>query len=134
MHSTNYTDTFIEVAEDCRAATGTAPPEKPEPTIARRQYELIAGSPYQYTSDDLLFAVYAERHGVGPADLEARRGAFFSRGQACLRASPLAKTYGWGIHYDSAGKVAIYARGSADYDRLKADPSIKQLKAMKSAK
>lgn len=134
MHSTNYTDTFIDVADDCAALAGTVPPEKQEPTVARMQYELIRNSPYHYTSDDVLFAVYAARSRIPPHELEARRAEFCSKGQACLRASPLAKTYGWGIHHDGEAKVALYARGSAEYKQLKADRSLKQLKAMKRSR
>ena len=69
MHTTNYSNTFIEVADDCKAEAGTAPPEKAERTIAQIQYELISKNPYRYTSDDVIFAAYAEntrsmRHGV----------------------------------------------------------------------
>ncbi len=48
MHTPNYSNTFIEVADDCREQTGVAPPEKPgqaERTVARIRYELIAGDP-----------------------------------------------------------------------------------------
>jgi hypothetical protein len=134
MHSTNYTDTFIEVAADCKAAVGTVPPEKAEPTVARMQFELIQNNPYRYTSDEIIFAVHAARNGIAPEELEARQAEFFSKGQACLRASPLAKTYGWGLHHDSEARVALYARGSEEYDRLRADGSLKQLKAMKSSR
>jgi hypothetical protein len=124
MHSTNYTNTFIAVADDCKAAVGAPPPEKQAKTIARMHYELIHENPYHYTSDDLLFAVYAARNGIEHTALEAKRAEFFSKGQACLRSSPLGKTYGWGIHYDGESKVAIYARGSAAYEQLRADPSL----------
>ncbi len=134
MHSTNYTDTFIAVAEDCKAATGTVPPEKPEPTVARMQFELIHANPYSYTSDEVLFAVYAARNRIAPEEQGARRAEFFAKGQACLRASPLAKSYGWGIHHDGEGKVALYDRGSEEYDRLRADASLTQLKAMRSSR
>lgn len=134
MHSTNYTNTFIAVAEDCKAVAGTVPPEKPEPTVARLQFELIHNHPYRYTSDEVLFAVYAARNRIPPEELEARRVAFFAKGQACLRASPLAKTYGWGIHHNAEAKVALYARGSAEYDRLQADGALSQLQAMRSSR
>jgi hypothetical protein len=134
MHSTNYTHTFIAVADDCTAATGTAPPEKQGPTVARLQFDLIRNNPYRYTSDDLLFAVYAARNRIEPQELAARRAEFFSKGQPCLRASPLGKTYGWGIHADGEAKVAIYPLGSEEYKQLKADSALKQLKAMKSAR
>lgn len=134
MHSTNYADTFIAVAEDCKAAAATVPPEKQGPTAARMQFELIYNNPYRFTSDDVLFAIYAARNRLAPEELEARRAEFFSRGQACLRASPLAKSYGWGIHHDGEGRVALYARGSEEYDQLRADDSLKQLKAMRSSR
>jgi hypothetical protein len=134
VHSTNYTNTFIEVADDCKAASGTVPPEKAEPTVARMQFELIQNNPYRYTSDEILFAVHAARNGIAPEQLEARRAEFFSKGQACLRASPLAKSYGWGFHHDGEGRVALYARGSEEYSQLRADSSLKQLKAMRSSR
>lgn len=134
MHTTNYTDTFIEVAEDCKAPAGTVPPEKREPTVARMQYDMLRDSPYQYTSDELLFAIYAARNNIPDAERELRRAEFFSKGQPCLRSSPLAKTYGWGIHYDSESKIAIYPRESETYARLRSDPALKQLKAMRSSK
>ena len=134
MHSTNYTNTFIEVADDCKAAEGLPPPEKPAKTIAQMQFELIRDHPYHYTSDDVIFAIYALRNGVGEDEREYRRAEFFSKGQPCLRSSPLAKTYGWGIHYDAESKIAIYPRASEDYERLKSDSSLKHLKAMRSSK
>lgn len=107
LHSTNDTDTFIAVADDCPAAGGAVLPEQQPPTVARMQYELIQANPYRSTSDDVRFAVYAARQQIADAGSATRRATFFSKGQACLRASPLAKTYGWGIHHDHAGRVAI---------------------------
>jgi hypothetical protein len=134
MHSTNYTNTFISVAEDCPAESGIVPPEKPDPTIARMQFEMIGGHPYRYTSDEVLFGIFARRNGIEPADLEARRAALFSKGQACLRSSPLGKRYGWGIHHDEHSRVALCARESEAYQRLSRDPAQKQVKAMKNAR
>lgn len=134
MHSTNYTNTFIDVADDCKADVATIPPEKQEKTIARMQYELLHDSPYQFTSDDLLFTIYAARNQIAPAHHAAKRAEFFSKGQPCLRSSPLGKTYGWGIHSDDEAKIALYARESQEYQQLKADAALKQLKAMRRAK
>jgi len=134
MHTTNYTSTFIEVADDCKAAAGTVPPEKQEKTVARMQYELIHDSPYRYTSDEVIFTVYAARNQLPAMELEARQAEFFSKGQPCLRSSPLGKTYGWGVHYDGESRIAIYPRGSEAYERLRVDGSLRQLKAMRSSK
>lgn len=134
MHSTNYTNTFIEVADDCKTDVGTLPPEKQAKTIARMQYEMIHDHPYHYTSDDILFAIYAARHGIDESERDDKKAEFFSKAQACLRSSPLGKQYGWGIYYNSESKMALYARESEDYTRLKNDSTLKHLKAMKSSK
>ena len=134
MHSTNYTDTFIEVSEDCKADAGKAPPERDNKSIARMQYELIINAPYKYTSDDLIFTIYAKRNKVKNEKLSDSRKTFFSKGQACLRASPLAKTYGWGIHFDSKSRIAIFGKESKKYAGLKSDRKLKQLKAMRNKK
>lgn len=63
---------------------------------------------------------------------EARREAFFTKPQACLRSSPLAKRYGWGFHHDGQGRVALVARDSPRYRELAEDSSLTQLGAMRS--
>lgn len=118
MKTTNYTDTFIAVAEDCRAERGTVPPVKGAPSIAALTFALIQPHPYRYTSDDVLFQVHAERAGIPESERAEARSAYFAEGRACLRASPLGKTYGWGIHSDAQGRVALYGVESEDYQRL----------------
>jgi hypothetical protein len=133
MASTNYYNTFIRVADDCAAGAGQAPPTREgEPTVARLQYELLSGHDYVLTSDDVLFAVHAAKHDVPPEERARARAAFFARSQACLRSSPLAKRYGWGIHFDWEGRIALYGRERADYERLASDWTVRQLKAMRS--
>jgi hypothetical protein len=124
-HSTNYYDTFIAVAEDCPVERGEAPPAKDPPTAARIQYDLMAENPYRFTSDDVVYAATGQRRGMS-------REVFFSKGQPCLRSSPLAKRYGWGVHSDGEGRVAIYAIESPQYRKLSEDSSLRQLKAMRS--
>lgn len=102
------------------------------PTVAELQYALIARHPYEFTSDDVLFEVYATRQSVPEADRATARAAFFAKSQACLRSSPLAKRYGWGIHYNGDSKIALVPLGSDEYDHLAADPELKQTKAMRS--
>src|SRR4051812_7602820 len=47
VRSTNYHDTFIEVAENSRAIRGEVPPATSgRPTVAGLQYALVAGAPY----------------------------------------------------------------------------------------
>lgn len=134
-HTTNYKDTFIEAAEDCPAVKGEIPPVKEEAkTIANIQFDLLNRNPYQFTSDDLLFQVHAMRNDLSPSELAAEREQFFSKGQACLRTSPLTKRYGWGIHNDSNGKIALYGRETDSYETFRQDKNLKIVKAVRSRK
>ena len=130
-HTTNYVDTFIEVAEDCPADHATEPPVAEKPSIAATHYRLIAEQPYARTSDDVIFETYALRNGVAVDDAAARE-AFFSKGQPCLRSSPLGKRYGWGLHHDAEGRVALVPRESEQYAALAADPEVAHTRAMRS--
>lgn len=134
IHSANYYNTFIEVAEDTKSNRGIKPPTKDKKTVAEMQYELIAKNPYQYTSDDLIFQIFADKSGLAESEYERARTHFFSKGQPCLRTSPLAKTYGFGIHSDSEGKIALYAMESKEYQSFVEDTTINKVKAMKSRK
>ncbi|RWZ67733.1 hypothetical protein ELQ92_00180 [Labedella populi] len=133
MGSTVYHSTFIAVAEDCPVSGAEEPPVSAKgPTIATLQYELIEQHPYEFTSDDVLFEVYAIRQGIPADERSAAREAFFAKDQPCLRSSPLGKRYGWGTHHDADGRVALVPVGSDQYEALSADPALKQLKAMRS--
>ena len=133
MGSTNYTGTFIQVADDCLVDVAEQPPVGAKaPTVAALQYALISEHPYEFTSDEVLFEVYTIRQSIlADARAEARDG-FFAKDQACLRSSPLGKRYGWGIHYDADSRIALVPLGSDEYQSLAADSSLKQLKAMRS--
>lgn len=133
--TTNYTDTFIAVAPDCPAATAETPSSTvAKPTVAALQFQLISEHPYELTSDEILFAVHVTRNGIAEADLEAERERFFAKDQACLRASPLGKRYGWGTHHDEHGRVALYGIGTAEYERFLRQPQITQKTAMRSSR
>jgi hypothetical protein len=135
QHSTNYFNTFIEVAEDTKATCGIKPTSKSDnKTVAEMQYELLINNPYKFTSDDIFFKVFATRNDISELELPKAREAFFSKGQPCFRSSPLAKTYGFGIHADNQGKVAIYGMETNEYEKLQADHSIKKVKAMRTSK
>ncbi|MEJ1088620.1 DUF6157 family protein [Microbacterium sp. Mu-80] len=133
LHTTNYRNTFIEVSEDCRAEYGEEPPIAENLSIAALHYRLMIEQPYTRTSDDVLFETHALRKGIDPADADAR-AEFFSKGQACLRSSPISKRYGWGTHHDAEGRVALYPRESDEYAALAADPSLTHKKAMRSSR
>lgn len=135
IHTTNYYHTFIQIADDCPATRGEVPPLKGDKrTVANIQYELIRKNPYQFTSDDVLFQVFAERHDLTEAEHEATRKEFFAKGQPCLRACALTKRYGWGVHYDQQGKIAIFGVDTDEYQALADDKNLKLLRAMRSSK
>jgi hypothetical protein len=137
IHTTNCFDTFIRVAEDCPARSGEEPPPRAgQPTVAGLQYAMIVKAPYKYTSDDVIFATSAPGRDLDAkatkAEKSAARATFFSRGQACMRASSLGKRFGWGVHADSEGRIAIYAVDSKRYQALARDPELTQVRAMRS--
>lgn len=135
IHTTNYNDTFIVVADDCPATSGEIPPAKgAAKTAANIQFDLVKKNPYKFTSDDVLFQVYAEKNDLTKSEYKVAREQFFSKGQPCFRASPLTKRYGWGIHSDKDGRIAMYGCDTAEYKKLSKDRNLKVIKAMKSSK
>lgn len=135
MKDMNYYNTFIEVSDDCPAEYAEIPKSNKESkTVPVLQYELIANHPYKYTQEDVLFEIFAERKQIPVEQRDAERKQFFSKGQPCLRTSSLGKRYGWGIHCNSEGKVALYAVESEAYQSLKSDNQLKHVKAMRSSR
>lgn len=114
MERVDYTSTFIVVAPDTSAVAGVEPVG---PTIAASTFALIASSPYALRSSDVIFRVWAQRHDVDELSAD-EWAAFYSTSHACLRSSDLGKRYGWGIHADADGRLAVYAVGSAEYAAL----------------
>jgi hypothetical protein len=135
QHTTNYQNTFIEVAADCPAEIGQIPKSTGEKkTVAEMQYETLQNNPYKFTSDDVLFQVFADRKDLIESEYQLAREVFFSKGQACFRASPLTKRFGFGVHANEEGKIAIYGRESLEYEQFVNDNSIKKVKAMRTQK
>jgi hypothetical protein len=130
VHSTNCFDIFILPSDDC-AAPASLVPEKPG-SIASFQHAMISKAPYGHTSDDIVLAVFADRQALPAEELEAGRDAFFSKGQPCLRSSPLVKTHGWGIHFDAQGRVALVARDDPDFPVLASGANCKVVKGMRN--
>ncbi len=142
MDRVDYVNTFIAVAPDNRAVRGVKPPARrgsstapsdaapsdavpsdrmPSdviPTVAALTYELINANPYELTSGDVIFTVMALRQGIPDADRAAARAEFYATPRACMRSSDLGKRYGWGIHADADGRLALYGVESHEYGRL----------------
>ena len=130
-HTTNYENTFIEVAEDCLATEGEMPLIKDDKrTVANYQFDMLYDHPHEYTSDDVLFNVFAKRKEIPKNEWPEQRENFFSKGQPCFRSSPLTKRYGWGIDSNAEGKVAMYGMDSLEYPMFLNDKTTKKGKAM----
>ena len=133
VHSTNYYNTLIEIAEDCPVQQSEAPPVKGQKqSVANLQFDMIKENPYQFTSDEVLFSVYANRKDLDIDHWNEHRKSYFSNGQPCYRASPLPKRYGFGIHNDKEGKIALLGVETEAYQRLLEDKTVKKIKAMRS--
>jgi hypothetical protein len=129
----NYYDTLIEVADDCPVTEAQRPRARgAKKTKAVVEYEILANHPYTYTEQDIAFEVYATLHDIPVADRPTERKQFLSKGHPHLRVSPLAKRYGWGIHNNAEGTIALIAVESHEYQKLLNDARITKIKAFRS--
>lgn len=134
----SYTNTFILVAPDSARTEAAVPPMTAKgKTVARIQHELLSAFPGAFTEKELYFRVHCERHGLAAGMPEDERKKewlkLFAKPQACMRASPLPKSYGWGVHYDEAGRITLVAVESPEYRRLSEGPLTRHF-AMRSKK
>jgi hypothetical protein len=95
---------------------------------------MLESHPYKYSSDDVFFQVFANRNDLTEAEYDQARKEFFSKGQACFRASPLTKTNGFGVLLDSNGKVALLGMETEEYAKAIHNLNVKKVKAMRSSK
>jgi hypothetical protein len=137
----NYYDTFITVSTDCPAESGMVPPDKKSgKTKPAIEFELVANQPYVYTQKELLYEVHIRHKNISEEELSARGtqiwDEFFQKPMPCLRASMLPKKYGWGIHFNTTGKLALVPMESPEYQRfIEGDHgSVKLLAAMRNNK
>jgi hypothetical protein len=135
----SYVKTMIRVAADSPTQTAIIPTSKDgKKTVAVLEYELLMSEPYTYTQYKVQFAVHAMHKNISDAELEAHLtelyAEFVAKPRACFRASPLPKKYGWGVHYDDQGRIALHAVNSPEYERLTQLEGTKQLLAMRSSR
>jgi len=137
----SYSNTFITVSTDCPVAVGVVPEvKKDKPTIASIEYELIASNPYEYTEKDVIYLRHLQHKCISSEELTARgtqiRDELFQKPQPCFRASMLPKKFGWGIHYNEEGKIALYGKESSEYEQFVENNNgeVKLLVAMRNSK
>ena len=86
MTTTNYANTLIEPAEDCKASDSSHLERGGKPTVATIQYATLSDYPYEYDSDEVLFTIYASRKGL--ALTTENRAAYFEKGQRAFEPRP----------------------------------------------
>lgn len=130
-HTTNYQNTFITIAKTCNLTAAVIPIIKGnKKTIANLQFYYLYNNPYLYTSDELLFLIFALRNNIANVNIAQAKTTFFSKGQPCMRASPLGKTHGWGVHFNNIAKMAIYGIETPEYHTCVNNIAIKKWAAM----
>jgi hypothetical protein len=131
IHTTNYKNTFIEIAPDSPVSKSEIPPVKQYKTLANIQFEMIANNPYRFSSDDVMLECYMQKNNIPETEKLDAEKDFFSKGQACFRCAALTKRYGFGIHHNAEGKIALYPIESNEYENFLKDDSIIKVKAMR---
>jgi len=133
------TNTFVTVAPDCSVTSAVVPAARgATPTVAVIQHELLTARPYSLTHADLIFEVHVRRAGLARAEAKSQaaaiRAELFAKPQVCMRASPLPKQHGWGVHYDDRGRLALYPVESVEYREFAAGrvEGVKVVAAMRS--
>ena len=81
------TNTFIRIADDSPAQQGLVPRLKDgaEPSLARRQYDLLINHPYEYDINAFNFEIFCQKNHIDEADQKSHRADFFSKGHPCMR-------------------------------------------------
>ncbi|MHB8449968.1 MAG: DUF6157 family protein [Mycobacteriales bacterium] len=132
-----YATTFIVATEDC-PTTGEVPLERSSGrAVASTQYAMLAATPGRWTQEDVRFASSPQMRGrtdLRDEELERLREESFAQPRACLPASPLPKSFGWGRRHDFQGRITLHAVDSPEYARLRSDPALNQLRARRSSR
>lgn len=139
MHDHNYYNTLIQIAPDSPVEVSAIPTSNRKKTPSHIiAFDMLKDNPYKYTQEEILFEVHVRHKGYSPEEVEAQRdqlwGEFYAKPKACYRASPLTKKFGWGVHFDAQGRMALISAESEKYAQYAADESLKQLLAMRSSR
>lgn len=134
-----YQNAFVQVAEDSTVETAVIPSQRGDKKpIHLIQYELLTQNPYKFDHEELIFELYIIRNNISDSELAQNRDQLwadlFQKGHPCMRASALTKKYGWGAHYNEAGKIALYGVDSNEYKHYINLPAedCKQLKGFRT--
>jgi hypothetical protein len=97
--------------------SGVVPAPRPSgPTITSATYELVG--PYRLRSSEVIFVVGAARQRIPVEERDAAWVEFFAEPRACLQPGDLGKRFGWGVHADENGRIALHGLGTPEYESL----------------
>ena len=114
---------LIEKAADSTAVRGEEPPDSgAKKTVARISYEVLSDNPYKFSEREFYREVHVVRRGRPDLKLESYN----------IKKLTLVKKYGWGIHRDSVGKLALVACESRKCKELLADTRVKKTRAYRN--
>ena len=109
------------VSEDCPVKKGTPPVSRKADAIAIIYYEELITNPYKYTYDELKHQVHIVRRGKKNGELKLEN--------YLIRRNQLVRDWGWGIHIDRNGKLALVGSETSKYKQLVNDPTVEKKRA-----
>ncbi len=113
---------LIQIAEDCPVDRGIVQ-KIPVHVI---QYEELSKHPYKYDEKNFHEQVNLIRRGKKPGELKLKKYT--------IRRNPLPKKYGWGIHVNEDGKLALVGCETKKYKELEKDPNVKKTRVSRNKK
>ena len=112
---------LITTSENCPASSGIAPTtNRKEKTVTMHYHDLFMESPYCFTYEQAKKEVHENRRGKTDLKLNSYD----------MRRSELCKIWGWGVHADRNGKLALVGCETDEYQRLLKDSSVRKIKAL----
>ena len=117
-----FPEILITVADKCPANHGMEPTtNRAEKTITMHQYDVLTEMPYQLTYKQLKEEVHRTRRGKEFTDEQLET--------YMMKRSELCKIYGWGVHEDKNGTLALVGCETKEYRRLVRKPGVERKKA-----
>jgi Family of unknown function (DUF6157) len=125
-----YENAFITLARDCPVAAGFVP--RKAMSIAGLEHALLIGDPYKHNASDLILAVHRRHKHVGDAEVDEFKAFLFAKSHVCMRLSMLPKRWGWGVHYNEQGRMALYGAETEEYQQFATRPDLRVMAARPS--
>ena len=99
-------ENLILISEDAESRVSIIPPEGD--TIARIAYEVLISNPYQFTEAEYHHEVHITRRNRPDLNISSYS----------IKRSPLLQKFGWGVHRDVNGRLALVPAESEEYQNF----------------